>query len=534
MTSDHSDRMAEMIGNLAGRKTLVIVGTGIIAVLVLLAFGPLSKRKNPDRTLLSYTVTRGNLVVDVVEAGSVEASESEVIRSQVEGRTTIISLVPEGTMITEQDVEEGKILVELDSSDLREKEVQQQISVESELAQSTDAKESYEIQKNQNESNLKAGELKVKFARMDIEKYLGKTAANLFIEGKEEVSSLLTSEHLGGEALQKKRELENEIDLEKEEAARAVVKLEWTKRLFEKGYVTRDDLQADKLALKRKEVSQQQAETALDLFERYEFQKQAEKLRSDYEEAVKELERIIAKSRAEISKAEARLKSAEATYKNQLERLNKIREQIENCTIRASTPGLVVYAGMNRRWQTEQIEEGKQVREQQEIIKIPNTTSMMVAAGIHESVIARIQEGQRCVITIDSLPDKTFAGKVAKVAVLPDPQQRWLNPNLKVYATDISILGNDPDLKPGMSAQVRIIVRELTGVLMIPLQAVTTRGDERICLVTNRFGTETKVIETGDYNDSFIEIRNGLEEGEKVILNAWDLATDSGLPPEQS
>jgi len=531
MTSNLKDKILEAAGKPGGKRKIAI-GAGAGAVLLLIAFGPLNGLKDSDDGLIFYTAARGDLIIEVVESGSIEASESEIIRSKVEGRTTIISIVPEGTFITEKDIEEGKVLVELDSSALRDKEVKQEISVQGELAKYADAKATHEIRINQNESDLKKGELKAKFARMDIEKYLGAETASLFLEGEVEFKSLLASELLGGEALQKKRELESEIDLAKEEVVRAVVRLDWTGKLFDKGYVTRDDLQADELALKRKQVSREQAETALRLFDRYEFEKEAEKRRSDYEEAVKELERTIAKNRAELSKAEAQLKSSEASYKNQVDQLEKIREQIKNCIITATKPGLVVYAGISHRWQTERIKEGKQVREQEEIINIPNTASMIVRTTVHESVITRIQEGQKASIKIDSLPDRKFSGSVTRVAVLPDSQNRWLNPDLKVYETDIFIDGTHTDLKPGMSAEVTITVNELPDVLMIPLQAVSTRGGERVCLVKTSFGTEARTIETGDYNDKFIEVKKGLEEGERVVLNTWDSSRGPVLPSE--
>jgi HlyD family secretion protein len=522
MMTKYENKLNGVVKVLLARKKLVLGSLGVGAVLVLLAFGPLSSMNDADGELITYTVKKDNLIVDIIEAGSIEASESEIIRSKVEGRTTIISLVPEGTLITEKDVEEGMILVELDSSQLRDQQVKQEITVQGESAKFADAKASHEIRVNQNESNLKQGELKVKFAKMDIQKYLGSEVAALFLEGSVEFSALLADERLDGEALKKKRKLESDIDLAKEEVARAVVRLDWTKKLFEKGYVTRDDLQADELALKREEVSQEQAETSLKLFTLYEFEKETEKRRSDYEEAVKELERIIAQNRAELSKAEARLTSAEASYEHQVSQLEKIREQIKNCTIRAPQPGLVVYAGINQRWQNNRVEEGKQVREEEEIITIPNTISMMARTTIHESVISRVREGQKAFITIDSLPGKNLEGEVVKVAVLPDQQNRWLNPNLKVYETDVSISGTHPELKPGMSAEVRIIATERKGVLMIPLQAVVSRKGKMTCLVKTAFGTEPRKIKTGQYNDSFIEVKKGLTEGETVVLNAED------------
>jgi HlyD family secretion protein len=516
------EKIMTAAGNLSGRQKILLgVGATCVALLAL-AFGSLGGLTDGDAGMLTHTAKRGDLVVDAVEAGSIEASESEIIRSEVEGMTTIIAIVPEGTVISEKEIEEGLILVELDSSKLRDKEVNQEITVQSGLAQLAEAQASYEIRLDRNESNFNKAELKLKFAEMDFARYLGSELAAPYMEGELELRTLLGSELLGGGALQKKRELESEIDLAKEEVVRAVVRLDWTKKLFEKGYVTRDDMQADELALKRRQVSREKAETSLRLFERYEFEKETEKLRSDYAETGLELNRVVAQNRAELSRAAAKLQSTRVSYKNKVGQLEKIREEIEKCTIRASKPGMVIYGGVSHRWQNDKIELGKQVREQEEIIKIPNTASMIVRASVHESIIARVKQGLKATIKVDSLPDMDFEGEVKKVAVLPDSQSSWLNPNLKVYETDVSVFGEHPDLKPGMSAEVRIIIRELKGVLLIPVQAVVTRGGERICLVKTALGAQVRPIETGEYNDRFIEVVSGLEEGEQVVLNARD------------
>lgn len=500
-------------------KKQIIVGIAIFIALIIIIKTTVSNSNKMSSDFTTFTVSRGDLLVDVLESANIATSGSLVIKSEVEGNTKIIYIVPEGTMITQKDVEEKKLLVELDSSELRRREIQEEIEYQSAMANYTDAKESYDIQLKVNERNLKQAELKVKFAKMDLDKYLGESVASGFIEGKLSLAELIDSPELGGEALQKKRKLENEIDMVKEETARAKSKLEWTRKLEAKGYVTREELRADELALKQKEISLEQAITALELFKRYEIQKEAERLRSDYEEAQRELDKVKAQCRAELSKAEARLKSTEARFNSQKDQLNKIKDQIEKCKIYATKPGLIVYAGSDVPWRDEQIKEGAQVRERQEIINIPNTSALIAKTKIHESVITRVREGQKAIITVDALPDRTFTGRVERVAPLPDSENRWLNPNLKVYMTDVAISGEHPEIKPGMSAQVKIIINELKDVLTIPLHAVTTRGDERICFVMTSSGPKPRTVETGDYNDKFIEVKKGLKEGEKVVLN---------------
>ncbi|MFC1634162.1 hypothetical protein ACFL5Z_04920, partial [Planctomycetota bacterium] len=82
----------------------------------------------------------------------IKAVKSETIKSEVEGRTSIVSIVPEGTYITPEDVNNGKVLVELDSSELKDELPQRQIELASAEASHTEAKEAHDIQIKQNES----------------------------------------------------------------------------------------------------------------------------------------------------------------------------------------------------------------------------------------------------------------------------------------------------------------------------------------------------------------------------------------------
>ncbi len=505
---------------------LLVIGTVV-------AFGAIQLSNRSSRPATERTtkkVTRGDLVIDVLEAGNVESANSLDVKSQVEGRATIISIVDEGTVITDQDVKDKKVLIELDSSTFREQRDQQEIVVEGAKADYTDAKESYDIQVKQNESDIKAGELKVKFARMDLEKYLGVDLSNRLLDGEiADIKTALDIVEATCESLQMKQKLDSDIDLAREKIARASDTLEWTRKLESEGYVTSNDLKADELALKTQEVSLGQAIVALELFKNFEFPKQVETLLSGYQEAERDLERILAKARSELAKAESQLNSKGLALKKEEEKFTKLDEQIGHCTVVATQPGLVVYAN-GRDWD-ERIVEGMQVRERQKLITIPNTTTMVVRTQVHESVVTKVSAGMKVIIAIDALPGSSFEGKVEKVWVLPDTRNRWLNPNLKVYRTDVSIEGNNHlGLKPGMSAQVRIIMDELRNVLSVPIQAVTTRGDEQFVFLMTPAGPKQQTVRTGEYNDKFIQIAEGLKEGETVILDVADLVDNLKRP----
>ncbi len=512
----------------SARRTLLIV-VCVVAVAAIAAFVFLRQKAdvsdNSNESTGLFAVKRGELAITVSESGSIKAVKAVDIKSQVEGQASIVNIVPEGTLITQEDVNNGKVLVELDSSKLKEQLSQREIDLTAAEASYKDANESFLIQVKQNESDISAAALKVKFALLDLQKYLGKTVADALVAkaGEEadpnmDITSLLEDPNsLGGEASQKLRELQGNISLAQSNLKKAAYTLDWTKKLYEKQYVAETELQKDTLDHQRLVLDEEKARIALRLFELYEFAKQSEQLLSDCREAKRGLERAEARARAQLAQAKAKLSSVTSTYEMQKQRLEKLHTQIEACTIRAPAPGQAVYWSSTEQWVRIKIEQGAQVPEGYKIITIPDASKMKVEVKIHETWIDKIEPNQPAEITVEAFPDKTFTGKVLKKAPLADAEN-WLNPDLKVYSTDIGIDGIDDGLKTGMTGKVKVIIDKLQGVLYVPIQSVVTVEDKKVCYVAGSPAVKREV-ETGLFNDNFVEIKSGLAEGEKVLLN---------------
>jgi len=512
---------------LARRFLLILISVAVVAAIGVFGFlrqrtsGP--DNSNPGTGL--FAVKRGDLIISVTESGSIKAVKTVDIKSEVEGQASIVNIVPEGTMITPEDVNDGKVLVELDSSKLKEQLSQREIELISAEASYADANESYLIQVKQNESDITAAELKVKFSLMDFQKYLGKTVAQSLVanagadpSSSINVASLLEDPNsLGGEASQKLRELTGNITLAKSNLEKAAYTLEWTEKLHEKQYVAETELRKDRLDKQRLEIEEEKARIALTLFQLYEFVKQSEQLLSDYNEAQRELDRTKARARAQLAQAKAKLASARSTFQMQKQRLEKLHKQIEACMIKAPAVGQVVYWSSTQQWVRTKIEQGAQVPEGYKIITIPDASEMKVEVKIHETWIDRIEPNQPAKITVEAFPDKTFTGRVLKKAPLANAED-WLNPDLKVYSTDVGIDGTHEALKTGMTGKVTVIIDELHDVLYVPIQSVVTVEDKKICYVAGS-PAQKREVETGLFNDNFVEIKSGLAEGEKVLLN---------------
>lgn len=577
------------------RWRLIVAGV----VILIGAFWLMGHRKTAEREI-TFTVKRGDLNITVLEGGSIEALESQEIRSEVRSAagTKILKIIEEGYLVTDDDVKNSKILVELDSADLRDRIVQEEISYQSDLASLTDAAQSYEIQRNQNTSDIAAAEQKALFARMDFEKYLGdKTAlqviqrlkldvveehAKKLAAGEDAEQQMLTameqneaadapstngaagganpppsrilmtnapimsvsldidfseyaSENLlgDGSAMQDLRKNKDELQSSKQQYGLAETKLNGTKRLFEKGFATKTELETDQVSFDNCLLKVKTSETALNLFIKYEFPKQARDLVSKYAESLQALEREKKEAISKLAQARAKLKGAESRYQIEANQRKHLMEQLDKCLIKATRPGLVVYGGANSdRWNdNEEIREGALVREWQPIITLPNLQRMAVRVKIHESYIKKITKDLKATIKIDAFPDQPLPGEVIKVGLLPDSQNRWMNPDMKVYQTMVSINATNTWIKPGMSAKVEIMIKKLPDVICIPLQAVYQSDGRHYCQVVGAT-TEKREVEIGEFNDEFIEITKGLNLGEKVSLRVADSDVSSATNDE--
>ena len=457
--SPHSLHSAKS-GPRRGLVALIVIGGIIVCAGATLMYvrGAHSAPVNDIETAL---VKRSPLNITVTEGGALQAERMERVRSQVHDMVNIISIVAEGTTISDEDVKNGRILVTLDSAKLRDTATREEIDVEAAAANLTRAREDSQIQEKQNESNIRQAELNEKFAKADLDSYLGKELADT-LGNAPDFSALNNNKLLGGVALQKKTQLENDVRVADQQVKRAQDTLDWTQKLYKKNYVTGNELQGDELNLLQQEANVTQAKLGRDLFTAYELPKQAETYHAAVREKRLETERVRSQTVSQRAQATAQLKSVERSFNVQRDQLADVKKQIEYCQIKADKPGLVVYASSTDNWRRNRapIEEGTAVYERQELIYLPDLSSLVARIRIHESAVKKVMPGQEATITVDAYPDLVLHGAVKEVAPLPDPPQGNMQ-DVKVFTTTISIDGNYSYLKPGISCRATITIAKL-------------------------------------------------------------------------
>ncbi len=445
----------------------------------------------PETLLAGAPVRRGPLRISVTQRGELSARNSEQLRSEIQGRTTILYLIPEGT-----HVEVGDLVAELDASAITDRLVAQDIAVESAKATTIKAEQDRKIQVSQNQSDIARAEQALEFAELEIKKYDQ------------------------GDWPQQLQQAEEDIVLATEELAQAKDTYEWSKKLFDKGFLTRTELERDDLARNRSEINLERAKRQKGLLERFDDPKKRAELQADLEEKKRELERVKLQAAARLVDYDSALKTSRAKLKLEQEKYDKLADQVAKAKIYAPVAGMVVYgrAEGGRMGGGDPIAEGTEVHERQEIATIPEPGGMIAEASLHESVIKKVEVGQPCLIRVDAIPNRVFHGKVEKVALLPDKQSWWANPNQRLFRTEVAIEDGDDDMRPGMSCSIEIIVKELADTLYVPVQAVFPQGNTTSVWVAKDGRNEPREVHVGASNAEWAAIDSGLQEGEIVLL----------------
>ncbi|RJX30898.1 MAG: efflux RND transporter periplasmic adaptor subunit [Oxalobacter sp.] len=148
------------------------------------------------------------------------------------------------------------------------------------------------------------------------------------------------------------------------------------------------------------------------------------------------------------------------------------------------------------------------------LYQVADLSSVWVVADVFEQDIGLIQSGAMATVRINAYPDKTFEGKIAYV--YPTLKAETRTAQVRVELPNSGLL-----LKPSMFAQVELPVGGKEEVLTVPDSAVIDSGTRRIVLVQLSEGRfEPREIKTGARSENYIEVLDGVKEGERVVVSA--------------
>lgn len=425
------------------------------------------QRRSPLADVEKARAHREDLSVTVSASGEIECVRRTLIECDLDNLTTGIGGQRFGTngsstiieLVPEGTyVEEGQVICRFDSSDYEELVRQQEIKVQ------------------QARSDCLKAELDVKAGRIALEEYRFGTLP------------------------QARKDYESQIVLNEADLKRQQDRLKWAEDMVDKGYISIGELVKEKQTLLKSSINIAQARKKSENLNLYTAPM-----------GVRRLEAKLDKFKSELSYQQLRLRHRE-------EQLDKFREQLGYCTIRAPHEGLLVYA--NDDDDDPQVELGAIVRRHMDLFYLPDLSEMVLNTTVHESVVKQVAAGMPAQIQITALPKAAVEGHVEKVDPLPMTIRSWRqNPDIKNFLARVKLNSVPEGLLPGMSATVEILSAFKPNALVVPTNALTIEGEEDICYVANGEDVQRRVVKVSPGNREVVEITEGLEDGEEVILD---------------
>lgn len=518
-----------------GLLTVLLCGGGLYALRLYqqaLTGQATGKAKNTAQ------VTRGDLVVTVVETGNVDAVTAVEVKSRVAGRVAQL-LVEEGDL-----VREGQLIAVIDprETELRVRQDEAQLKG----AMSGVQRAAIEIQQRRITSREGVRRAKARLAQIQTELRAQPRLSDAAVRAARDAQDIAQRSHEQLISITQPNERAAvQSELRQAEANVNAARSERDRRaeLLRLGYISQRDYEE---AVLQYEVARSRLDSAQERAARLDEQQRIERDQSErrIRQAQAELDRALANQildatkRDEYASALAELRQAEAALRDvdalvqtraqgqanveQIARvLDDSRRQLGETEIRAPISGIV---------SAKYVQVGELVASLSSfssgtpIVRIEDRTRMMVKLDVNEIDVAKLRIGMPARINVDALPDRTLAGTIRKIAPTSTNFQSQTaassNPDAVVkYEVEVWFGKHPETLRSGMSAKCTMETLRRNRVLTLPIEFVRQEGSKWYVEVLpegSRGSPRQTEIKVGATTGSTVEILSGISEGATV------------------
>lgn len=519
-----------------GNTSVVVMAVCGALVIIVIAWAILAGAGGTSESISEsdlHNVTRGNFTIAIPSRGELHAAQQIEIRNQLEDKASITAIVPEG-----KTVRKGDLLIQLADDQIIDRIKGAQDVFKTAESAFIAAEQAVEIQQSAMASELEKATLEIELSQL---------AKMAWAEG-----DLLTTRQ------------NNDINIETAQInlVRLQDRFEDAKKLLEKGFISQDEYETDRISLIQAEATIKQAKLAKEIYEAYQYKQDKARFESAVEQNTSEYARVKQRNEAKLVGLKATVESTKFKFGIAEERLADLERQLEACTVLAPNDGLVVYAsslensgGWRGRGDEPPPQIGSDLRPNELVMILPDTGQMVAHLKVSESLSGRIKKGQPALIFSDSMPETPISGAVDRVSVLAE-SGGWRDPNRRDYTVIVMLDTNEAlGLKPSMRCRGEIILGDVQEALSVPIQSVFREGAIAFVYVSDGGSFEPRPVALGRSSEMEVEILNGLSEGELVLLRRprpgertgdlseyategspgqWKKSSPGGKPPHQA
>lgn len=161
------------------------------------------------------------------------------------------------------------------------------------------------------------------------------------------------------------------------------------------------------------------------------------------------------------------------------------------------------------------VEPGQTVAVQDPLVVMSDV--LIVKAQVDETDIAKIERGQKAIVTLDAFPRDHIPGSVAHIAY----EAETIN-NVTIYRVDVMTESIPPFMRSGMTADVTFVVWERLGVPRVPVEALVTEGESTYVLQGAPDAPARREVRIGESDTDHAQVLSGLSEGDEILVPTLD------------
>ncbi len=509
------------------------------AILLVLFFGFLctrscvqTKQSAAERAIA--TVERGDVILTVVETGSVEPVETLEVKSRVSGRISRL-YVEEGNV-----VKKGDLLAEIDPEELRLQAQRAEAQLKAAEAVVARIRGSLRLTEGQVANALKQAQARYRRAKVEWDAQPRLSEA-LTEQARRRYETSLRNRDLLVNVTHPQERVRLETERERARAVYESARYEYERlsALYEKGYVAKKEVERAEAELRSREAEFQRVK---DEWERLTARQEAERRNAEEEVAVAKAALDEAVARAEVDRTKyealqeaiaglaqaeadkARVQMERESLEQALAEAEQVRSQVADAhrllaetAVRAPRDGVVI---------RKLVREGELVTALSSftggtpIVELADLSALEVKLEVNEIDVARLTLGTLAEVEVDALPGKRFRGRVTKIAPASIKTPTTQDVVVK-YSVEVTLENSTREVKPGMSARCSMRVAERKNVLRVPLEYIgkDERGEYVLVFLGGRDrerSSEKRYVKTGLKSPTYAEILDGVQEGMKL------------------
>jgi HlyD family secretion protein len=465
----------------------------VIIPLALLAGGGYYLRlklRKPPKKPQTAIVERGRLLVKVSETGAVEPVTKVEVKSKVSGRIKNM-YVEEG-----DSVSQGQVIAVLEVPELESQAAQMRAQLRAADRRVEQARESYEVLVMRNKRELERAQAAVQEAQARLEELKAGARSQEIAQAQADADQARARVEEAKQILDRKREL------------------------LDKGFVAAQEVDSARTQYDAARAAQESAQQRLALVK---AGPRAEQVRAA-EMQVQQAQAALALAQAERQRERvqaAAIEEARAAREQIAKALEEVETKLADAVVTAPRSGQVIQANIRA---GELITSGVATfTSGMTICTIGDMSRMIARVYINEVDIAKIRLGMPAEITLDSIKDKVFHGRITRIApaafgsatATPQPPGQA---QVVRFSVEVEITDATPEVRPGMTAAVDMISAERENALYVPDDAVRHEEGKAFVWRMSSDKSHKVYVTAGLSNDAFTEIVSGLKEGDRVLL----------------